>query len=295
MKVLVTGAMGGIGYTLFTQLTERGYDVCGTDIALRREPPSQFKVADLRDRFVCYELMQGVDALLHFGGHSREGGPDQQAILNENVVMTNNLCQAGLELGMTKMIYASSIQAMIPRRYGSPDGEMPPSRLAYLPLDSDYVATPGNAYGLSKALCENIMKYAGDVRGIAAVALRLPHVFDPKYAHYYSGYLRHSYVRRSMSGVLDECFAYLSRNDLVALCDRLLQKDMSGYHCYFAAAPRPMTSTSVAELREIYYPDVPLNVAEDELTSLVDCSKLKDELDWEPVHDVVAELLQERP
>ncbi|RMD79512.1 MAG: NAD(P)-dependent oxidoreductase, partial [Lentisphaerae bacterium] len=106
MRVLVTGAAGYLGRDVCHILAESGIDVLATDQNLRHRLPVPMRVANLLDRFACYQILEGVDIVVHLAGHPRDYTPSIQLGLTENVTLTTNLLQAGVEQGVRRFLFA---------------------------------------------------------------------------------------------------------------------------------------------------------------------------------------------
>ncbi len=208
MKVLVTGAAGKLGSATCQVLIENGIEVVATDRRADTSLPFHIRVADLVDREICYELVDGVDAVVHLGNHPTQYAGDAQRVFGENCTMNINVFQAAFERGVRKIVFASSIQAITGERPWR-DGEFAPSSLPYLPLDGDVPANPGNHYAASKAAAETLLKYFSTYRQISAVAIRFPMLWRTETFSTY----RHPIELARNSGNLDEVFSILSLAD----------------------------------------------------------------------------------
>src|SRR6187431_1060862 len=131
--VLVTGGTGKLGLATCQALARRGYEVRATDQKLPPEFPWSAELGDLKDEFFVHRLVRGVGAVVHLGNHPNAfAGPSPQRILAENTQMNANVFQACAQLGVERLIFASSVQAFLYTDYNRMG---PPYRLPYLPLD----------------------------------------------------------------------------------------------------------------------------------------------------------------
>lgn len=281
-RILLTGATGKLGSFVCRKLHAEKFEVIATDQNMKKDLPVKVKVADLRDRLPCYELLDGVDAVVHLAGHPNDSHPIKQLLLSDNISITINLLQAAYECGVTKFLAASSIQAMSHDRRIGEDESIPPSRLDYLPADGDYPAKPGNPYALSKYLIEEMLKFYAQEHGFSCVAYRFPHLFNPEYLKYYRRY-RTSFKYYSN---FDECFTSLTMDDAARLIAATLRADLPGYRCYFPACLEPVAEEKVGELIDKYYQGVILKKPKNKLKSLVDISRITKETGWTPEDNV---------
>src|SRR3954451_18136308 len=114
MKVLVTGATGQLGTLVCKELSQSGHDVLGTDQRFAAGLGVPLQLADLRQAHAVYPLLQGCQALVHLGNIPSLGaGPSPQVVLGDNARMNANVFRAAVDLGVRRLVFASSLQAMI--------------------------------------------------------------------------------------------------------------------------------------------------------------------------------------
>ncbi|RYG69986.1 NAD(P)-dependent oxidoreductase [bacterium] len=272
MKILLTGAAGGLGQPLSQTLRDAGYSVRGVDRVSSPGAPIGIEVADLLERDLCYELLAGVDAVVHLANHSSEGLPDKQRLLNENLIMNTNVFQAACELKVQTVVFASSIQAL---GMGDLSGEEVLPTLAYLPLDGQLPAKPTNVYGLSKQLSEEMLRYYAREHAMKCIALRFPFLArSPQHAN------------RFQDGVdtsrINEAWSYLSIADACRLILAILQNPLPGFRTYCPAAFDNGLGQPPSELIERYFPNTALKRPLETLDSLVDNSRITEETGWQP-------------
>jgi nucleoside-diphosphate-sugar epimerase len=287
MKLLVTGASGYLGTKLCQFILQRGgHEVRASDISVRREHPCRVEVASLLERERCYGLCEDIEGIIHLGNHNNAWRGTAQQVYGENVTMNMNLFQAAVEQGVGKVVFASSIQ-VIAGRLTLADNK--PSELAYLPVDSETPANPGNSYALSKRTGELMLEYFHYVHGLDSVALRLPstqHAFPSYYRDGIDGTPFPEAFPRGFS--LDEAMTMLDPRDAFELMLRCLEQELPGARRYLPASPKPLFSNlPVPEIVERYYPEVPLRQPREAMGALCDVSRITEETGWRPVHEPV--------
>jgi nucleoside-diphosphate-sugar epimerase len=272
MKILLTGAAGFLGVPLFHSLTEAGHQVRGVDRASRDNSPPELEVADILDRDTCYDLLQGIEAVVHVAKHSNEFLPDKQRLLTENLAMNTNIFQTAREMEVKTVVFASSIQAF---GAGTKGGENDTPSLAYLPIDGDLPARPTNVYGLSKQLSEEMLRYYAREADMSCTALRFPFLArSPQHANRFRNGL---YTDR-----INEGWSYLSVPDANALVLAILKNPLPGFRIYCPAALDNGAKLPVPQLIERYFPDVPLKRPRETIESFIDNSKIQEETGWSP-------------
>lgn len=283
MLVLVTGAAGQLGSATCKHLQSVGVDFRATDISARKELGYRVQVVNLLNREACYDLVDGCDAIVHFGNRPNEHAGNAQQVYGENCTMNMNVFQAAHELGVKKIIFASSVQTIVGnRRMG--EAEKKPSGLAYLPADGDTPAIPGNCYSASKVAAEVLLRSFAEHRGLhSAIALRLPGMVRREW---FDWLRRHTKIDNRWHGeYIDELFAWLTFEDAARLVEACLKADLPGYRCYFPAHPAPRVDGTPDELAARFWSTVPKKVPGKPLSCLIDIARITAETGWTPQDD----------
>lgn len=169
--VLLTGWAGRVGTAILEHLRD-DYDWRFFD----REPPiaslpGETFVADITDSEAVREAMTGADAVVHLAGDSRREAP-WDSVLENNIHGTNVVFEAAAELGVERVVFASSNHAVggyetddrVPDLYREADT---------FRLDGTEQPRPGNLYGVSKVTGETLGRYYHDQYGIQVVSVRI--------------------------------------------------------------------------------------------------------------------------
>lgn len=149
--VLVTGASGYIGRALVTELSS-----VHRVIAMSRKPSAVSVGEYVRGDCGSFEDLRQldgipIDALVHLAGET--GGAPEEAALAANVLGSRRLLRYLTDRGCRKFVLASSIAAT-----GCLHPEFTPEQL---PIDASHPCMARDAYGLSKALLEEVAGYFG--------------------------------------------------------------------------------------------------------------------------------------
>jgi uronate dehydrogenase len=176
-RILLTGAAGGLGKILRERVKPWADIVRLSDLADLGEAAEGEEIVqcDLADKAAVLKLLDGVDAVLHFGGVSVE--ERFEPILQANILGVANLYEAVHKAGVKRVIYASSNHAT--GFYRTTDL-----------VDADMPVRPDGFYGVSKCFGEALSRYYYDRFGIETVCLRIGSSFaEPKNARMMTTYL----------------------------------------------------------------------------------------------------------
>ncbi len=286
MKVLVTGSAGRLGSVVCKELLRRGHDVLGTDQRFVAGLGVPQQLADLRDAHAIYPLLEGREALVHLGNIPNLSlGPSPQAVLGDNVAMNANVFRAALDLGVQRIVFASSLQAMIRLEEGR-SADAPP-RIPYLPLDGEAPADPGhNFYGLSKEFGERTLRVLSErFPELSCTALRFPMLAG--------AWFRDRFRQPQPVGSLNFCeaLAYLDFADAATLVGLVLEHQRAGYHQYFPAQTLRLEGYDAGRTAAEFFPGTPLRLPAEALEGLVDGSALERDFGFRPGPPLTVRLL----
>lgn len=152
-SVLLTGGSGFIGSNLIPRLAA-GHDVVSISRAAGK--PAAVPLRQLKGLFHSFEDLRQldglrIDTLVHLGAVT--GGCSEEDGLAVNVAGTRRLVRYLLDRGCRRFILASSIAAC-----GSLTASGEPFRPLGLPIADDHPFIGRDAYGLSKAMMEEVAR-----------------------------------------------------------------------------------------------------------------------------------------
>lgn len=159
-RILLTGAAGGLGKVLRERIKPWAEVVRLSDIAGMGEAQAGEELVrcDLSDKAAVLALMEGVDAVLHFGGISTEAPFED--IMQANILGVANLYEAAHKQGVKRLVFASSNHTIGYYR----TTEM---------LDASMPTRPDSMYGISKVFGEQMSRYYYDRFGLETVCIRI--------------------------------------------------------------------------------------------------------------------------
>ncbi|MFV9653514.1 NAD-dependent epimerase/dehydratase family protein [Pseudomonas sp. NY15366] len=197
-RLLLTGAAGGLGKVLRQRLRPYANILRLSDIgemAPAEGPNEEVVRCDLADKAGVHQLVEGVDAILHFGGVSVERPFEE--ILGANICGVFHIYEAARRHGVNRVVFASSNHVI---GFYKQDQR----------LDANSPRRPDGYYGLSKSYGEDMASFYFDRYGIETVSIRIGSSF-PEPAN-----------RRMMS-------TWLSYDDLTQLIERALYTPNVGH------------------------------------------------------------------
>lgn len=165
MRLLITGAAGGIGRTLRTSFAD-DYDLLRlADLdppagpAGRNEELTGFDITDLK---AATAACQGIDCVIHLAGISDEPQVDDPwgLLLPANIVGTYNMFEAARRAGVKRFVYASSNHAV---------GFYRREQI----VDASALPRPDCLYGVTKVFGEAVGRLYADKHGMSVACLRI--------------------------------------------------------------------------------------------------------------------------
>ena len=176
-KVLLTGAAGKIG-SFFYKAYADAYRFLLTDIVEQADTSDvPFVQADLSDFTAVRALCDSIDTVVHLGADPSMDAT-WESLLPNNVIATYNVFEAAQQAGCRRVVFASSINAVL----GYPPDQQVHTNMPVFPL---------NLYGATKCWGEALARYYSATHGLSGLCLRFGAVQsrDSEWIH-----LDHEYI-----------------------------------------------------------------------------------------------------
>jgi len=163
MRVVMTGAAGGVGTMIRPYLRKLATDLVLSDLheiddTIENEISHP---ADLTNAAAMDALLKGADGLVHLGGQSVEG--DWQTVLNANIIGLHNIYEAARHQGCKRIIFATTNHVVgYYRRQHT--------------IDHTVTPRPDSRYGASKAFGEALGRLYADKYGLQVLNIRIGNV-----------------------------------------------------------------------------------------------------------------------
>ncbi|MBU8908312.1 NAD-dependent epimerase/dehydratase family protein [Desertibacillus haloalkaliphilus] len=177
-RVVVTGALGFIGFHLCSRLLEKGIEVYAIDSMIDKKTKHLQEEKWLRigrnanfhffDKQIgelnLRRLLKKADVIFHLAAATNQdlGWGDLRSVIKQNVKTTQQLiegCPKGIHV-----VYASTIEV-----YGERTGI----------ITEKTPTNPSTPYGLTKLVSESLLYKESQKHGFSATILRLPTIYGP--------------------------------------------------------------------------------------------------------------------
>ena len=272
MKVVVTGGNGRAGRWVVRDLAEAGHDVVNFDVAARPELqlPGEFCRVELTNAGQVYDALGQFrpDGVAHLAANPSPSGHARVDVFDNNVVSAHNVLQAAGDLGVGRVVYASSEMATGLLT----DGVVP----AQIPFDEAERRPSPNAYALSKYISEVIADSLVLAHpGTAWVGLRINNVIDPE------GYdrFRDEWADPSLSSA--NFWSYIDARDVGTGYRAALEGTSTGHEVCLLAAADTRARRGLRELMAEHYDGYDRFAADhDDHRSAFDCAKMQELFGW---------------
>lgn len=163
MRLVVTGASGRIGRYCMRALAEAGHEVRGVDRVPATVAGIRLLTADLTHAGEVYGALAGADAVVHMGAWANAGIVPDVRTYADNVTATFNVFQACADLGIQRIVSASSAQV-----YGFA-AQSP----VYVLADEEHPLRPTNCYAAAKIAGEEAASYFSARYGLRILSFRI--------------------------------------------------------------------------------------------------------------------------
>ena len=232
MKIAVTGSSGRIGRYVVRELSSAGHEVSELDI---RDAPMR---VDLTDAGQVYGALAGCEAVVHMGAWPNPGHVPDTCTYSDNTAGTFNVFQASADLGIKRVVAASSNQV-----YGLAGA--PP---LYAPVDEAHPLRPVNCYALSKMAGEQAADYFCRNFNIEILSFRILGTRTPAEL---PGDIAQIAADPASSGRL--LWTRTDARDVALACRLAIEADAVEPGPYNIAGPRVVLDVPTRELVEQYF------------------------------------------
>lgn len=252
MKIAVTGAKGIVGSAVVKECADKGYETVQIDISEFEKndtPNSVCRVADTAGDYDSFaRALEGCDALIHLAAIPNPVNKSDAVVHSNNVNSAFNGFRAAGELGIKRICYASSVNA-IGLAYSNQ-----PLRFEYFPIDEETTPAPTDAYALAKSQAELQAKsFVNWYPGTKIACMRFHEVKTREE-------VKQHHAEDWEGGGVKQLWGWVRPEATARACLLALEKwdNYQGMEVFNVHAPTTAQDMSSEELAKKYYPKVPI-------------------------------------
>lgn len=274
MQVLVTGGTGKAGQHVVRDLVAAGHTVVNLDVVRSLDLPGDFCRVDLTNAGEVYDAFFQFrpEGVCHLAANPSPAGQARIDVFDNNVRSAYNVLQAAGDLGVRRVIYASSEMATGLLT----EGKTP----TQIPFDESERWPSPNAYALSKYLSEVIAEsLALRYPETAFVGLRINNVIPPDRYDILQG------RRDDPSTGRANFWSYIDARDVGTAYRAALEGESTGHEVFLIAAADTSADRPLRELMAEYYADYASFAPDhDDFASAFNCAKMERFFGWKPTY-----------
>jgi nucleoside-diphosphate-sugar epimerase len=276
-RIAVTGGSGKAAKWILKELVDHGYDVLNLDTKLPAESICRTLITDLNDLGQVHNALssyngtqaKGFDAVIHFAAIPQAYTHSNDLTFRNNVMSTYNVLEAAANLGIPKVVLASSESSygiVFASEFFAPH---------YLPIDEEHPQLPEDSYGLSKVVNELTGETFHRRTGMQVISFRLGNIIEPAdYANIKNGFSEPEHRKRIL-------WSYIDVRDVAAACRLAVEKDGLGAQSIILAADDTSSNLSSDALVQRFLSEVADNrLPKTGRPSLLSNEKAKRLLGW---------------
>ncbi|KAL4803401.1 hypothetical protein BDV18DRAFT_162965 [Aspergillus unguis] len=277
MKIAITGARGTVGRKCVELCSKAGHStvqVNRTDQEYDGTPNSEMRTADAANDYdATVAAFKGCDAIIHLAAMPDPVGKDDWKVHNNNVNSAFNGFHAAGSLGIKRVCYASSVNA-VGLAYANR-----PLKFDYFPLDEDAPQRPTDSYAMAKEEAEyQARSFVDWFPGMNIACLRIHEVAPLKDVQ------KEHEENWEESGVR-QLWGWVSPEATARACLLSVEKaeNLKGMEVLNIVAPTTTQKTPSKELAKKYYPDAEIKPGFDGNKGFWTTDKAKKVIGW--THD----------
>ncbi|MEO7223732.1 MAG: NAD(P)-dependent oxidoreductase [Devosia sp.] len=274
MRIALTGGSGVVGTAIMEQAVARGDQIISVD---RTRPATEtagvdYVVADLMDYEATLAAFRGADVLIHMAAIPAPFRDPDHVVHNNNVVSSYNALRSAIELGITRICQASSVNAI-----GLSYSRAP--HFDYFPLDEEHPNYAEDAYSLSKWMCEaQADAFARRYCDLSIASLRFHWVVPDKAT-------AAANFNQPLPDRSKHLWGYTTRDAAARACLLAVDGKFTGHEVFYIVAPDTTHTRASANLASEHFPRVSIRSGLEGNTSFFSSGKAERILGWR--HQVV--------
>ncbi|MZQ80705.1 NAD-dependent epimerase/dehydratase family protein [Paenibacillus sp. 5J-6] len=278
-RIIVTGGSGKAGQWILKHFVENNYDVINLDVKAPAEPICRTIITDLNDLGQVHNALsqfstgsrKEVAGIVHFAAIPQAYTHTNEVCFRNNVMSTYNILEAAANLGVKKVVLASSESSYgicFASEFFEPQ---------YIPIDEEHPQLPEDSYGLSKVVNEVTAQAFNRRTGMQVVSFRLGNILVPESYEQLKANFDNTDAR------LRILWSYIDARDVASACLKAIEVDGLGAEALIIAADDSSSDRLTRDLVAKYLPGVKeIRSSLEGRASLISNAKAKRLLGWEP-------------
>jgi nucleoside-diphosphate-sugar epimerase len=269
MRLAVTGGSGRIGRVVSLAAAEHGHEVVIVD----QVPPgpgigADYRQTSMSDYNAVRAALAGADTVIHLAALPGPNAQPEHVVHNNNVTASYNVLTAAADAGISRVVMASSVNAIGASWSRAPSFD-------YFPVDERHPTYNEDGYSLSKWIGEqqadSVTRRFGS---LSVISLRI-HAFvaDRAAAEQLTQRMGPDWAARGLWG-------YTTHAMLTSACLLACTANVTGHQVLWVVADHTASPTPSQQLRDRYYPNVPLRSPLLGTCGFFDCTTTRQVLGW---------------
>lgn len=249
MRIAITGARGGVGRVLVQECSKAGHHVVQinrTEQAPSNVPNTEMRTADVAQSYQqTVDAFRDCDAVIHLAAIPNPVDKEDHLVHNNNVNSAFNGFRAAAELGIERICYASSVNAI-----GLAFSNQP-LHFDYFPLDEKAPQHPTDSYALAKKEAEiQAQAFAEWYPGMKIACLRI-HQVAPR------SQVREAHQTDWSNSAVKQLWGWVNPNAVARACLMSVENcdNWQGCEVFNITAPSTTQEIPSVELAQKHYPN----------------------------------------
>ncbi|CAK3946580.1 UDP-galactose 4-epimerase [Lecanosticta acicola] len=274
MRVAVTGAHGSVGQEVVKLAAKHNWDIIEIDRTERDandHPFNEKRTADISGSYEeTVKAFKGADAVIHLAAIPNPVDKEDSLVHSSNVNAAFNGFRAAAELGIKRICYASSVNAI-----GLAFSNQP-NEFDYFPIDEDYAQRPTDSYALAKQEAETQARAFVRWFPFVKIACLRIHQVAPRQKV-------QDEHQKDPETALKQLWGWVSPEATARACMQAVENadNFEGAEIFNIVAPTTTQSVSSSELAREHYPKAEIRAGMEGNNAFWTTMKAREILKWE--------------
>ena len=247
MKIAITGARGTVGRALVKACAEAGHytvQINRTPQEYDGTPNSEMRTADVASDYnATLEAFKGCDAVIHLAAIPDPVGKDDWKVHNNNVNSAFNGFHAAGSLGIRRLCYASSVNAV------GLSYSQQPLHFDYFPIDEEAPQRPTDSYALAKEEAEyQARSFVHWFPDMSIICMRIHEVLPLKD-------VQREHQENWEGSAVRQLWGWVHPTAVARACRLAVEKPVNGCEILNIVAPTTTQETPSEKLAKKYFPE----------------------------------------